>query len=384
MKRLSGHKGSWSLFLVIALSVSVFSSCHSNDTLSKKPEPVTTSSESIAETSVSETEVSDSAPDYDPQEVLKYQELIKSNQSDDIPEDLVMKKVTRYREEADEAYEVETCFYEDGKITEWNVDSDNVYAMSNKRYEYSGDDLIRVYSTYGSKDTDKYYAEYVTEIEYGQDMEKESRYNVSGEVVNTTVRTYKDGFLIEETMDHDYDGVTYSYEYDGELLVRLSYTSNTAGVGWTIDYSYDDNGRLISTIREENYEDYHEVKTDTYEYDDEGVLIHFDRTFEDNKASDESYEDKDYEYIIDNGFVEITRGYVFDDEGNKTGAIMTETNAYDEHGWKIYRSLWVEGADSPRFYSTTENTYDDQGRIIKQVTVINGDRLDQVVEYEYR
>ena len=63
---------------------------------------------------------------------------------------------------------------------------------------------------------------------------------------------------------------------------------------------------------------------------------------------------------------------------------MTETNAYDEHGWKIYRSLWVEGADSPRFYSTTENTYDDQGRIIKQVTVINGDRLDQVVEYEYR
>ena len=106
LKRLSGHKGSWSLFLVIALSVSVFSSCHSNDTLSKKTEPFTTSSESIAETSVSETEVSDQTPDYDPQAILKYQELIKSNQSDDIPEDLVMKKVTHYREKADEAYKV--------------------------------------------------------------------------------------------------------------------------------------------------------------------------------------------------------------------------------------------------------------------------------------
>jgi hypothetical protein len=139
-------------------------------------------------------------------------------------------------------------------------------------------------------------------------------------------------------------------------------------------------------LKEEYSDDYSsgDACIETWEYDDAGVLLHYEKTFEGRKSADEDYEDMDYEYIIDNGYTEISRGYVFDDDGNKTGKIRINTIEYDEHGREILRIWMIEGEEETRSSRMTENTYDDQGRIIKQESVWDNGDIFKVIEYEYK
>lgn len=406
MKVLTERKDLLRPLLALVFSASLISGCNGKEPLPAASGADITASESensiaditasesensVAEAEPSETSASSVTTGYDPQAVLRYKELIAANEDEDnIPEDLVMKRVTEYDGD------VQTNLYEDGRLIESSTDSSNIYVVEDIKYEYSGDDLIRIHETYGSKDRDGYPNEYDIEIEHGEDQEKRiCTHCRSGRLSFTTTKNYKDGLLYEET--EEYDDVrtnrTWTYEYDGETLVRQTYlgsehdyvSDEERQFGWIAEYSYDDKGRMIR-LKEEYSDDYSsgDACIETWEYDDAGVLLHYEKTFEGRKSADEDYEDRDYEYIIDNGYTEISRGYVFDDDGNKTGKIRINTIEYDEHGREILRSWMIEGEEETRSTRMTENTYDDQGRIIKQESVWDNGDIFKVIEYEYK
>lgn len=406
MKVLTERKDLLRPLLALVFSASLISGCNGKEPLPTASGADITASESensiaditasesensVAEAEPSETSASSVTTVYDPQAVLRYKELIAANEDEDnIPEDLVMKRVTEYDGD------VQTNLYEDGRLIESSTDSSNIYVVEDIKYEYSGDDLIRIHETYGSKDRDGYPNEYDIEIERGEDQEKRiCTHCRSGRLSFTTTKTYKDGLLYEET--EEYDDVrtnrTWTYEYDGETLVRQTYlgskhdyvSDEERQFGWIAEYSYDDKGRMIR-LKEEYSDDYSsgDACIETWEYDDAGVLLHYEKTFEGRKSADEDYEDRDYEYIIDNGYTEISRGYVFDDDGNKTGKIRINTIEYDEHGREILQSWMIEGEEETRSTRMTENTYDDQGRIIKQESVWDNGDIFKVIEYEYK
>lgn len=390
MKVLTERKDLLRPLLALVFSASLISGCNGKEPLLAASGADITASESensIADITASESENSASSvtTGYDPQAVLRYKELIAANEDEDnIPEDLVMKRVTEYDGG------VQTNLYEDGRIIESSTGNSNIYAVEDIKYEYSGDDLIRIHETYGSKDRDGYPNEYDTEIEHGEDQEKWIRTHCrSGRLCSSKVKSYKDGLLYEETEEYDdTKKLCRTYEYDGETLVRQTlqrYEYDGEKLEnvyeWIGEYSHDDKGRLIRSKNEESDMD---ACIETWEYDDAGVLLHYEKTFEGRKSGDEDYEDMDYEYIIDNGYTEISRGYVFDDEGNKTGKIRIKTIEYDEHGREIFRSTMIEGEDEPLMTRVTENTYDDQGRIIKQESVWGNGDIFKVIEYEYK
>lgn len=400
MKVLTERKDLLRPLLALVFSASLISGCNGKEPLPTASGADITASESensiaditasesensVAEAELSENSASSVTTGYDPQAVLRYKELIAANEDEDnIPEDLVMKRVTEYDGG------VQTNLYEDGRIIESSTGNSNIYAVEDIKYEYSGDDLIRIHETYGSKDRDGYPNEYDTEIEHGEDQEKWIRTHCrSGRLCSSKVKSYKDGLLYEETEEYDdTKKLCRTYEYDGETLVRQTlqrYEYDGEKLEnvyeWIGEYSHDDKGRLIRSKNEESDMD---ACIETWEYDDAGVLLHYEKTFEGRKSGDEDYEDMDYEYIIDNGYTEISRGYVFDDEGNKTGKIRIKTIEYDEHGREIFRSTMIEGEDEPLMTRVTENTYDDQGRIIKQESVWGNGDIFKVIEYEYK
>ena len=406
MKVLTERKDLLRPLLALVFSASLISGCNGKEPLPAASGADITASESensiaditasesedsVAKAEPSEASASSVTTGYDPQAVLRYKELIAANEDEDnIPEDLVMKRVTEYDGD------VQTNLYEDGRLIESSTDSSNIYAVEDIKYEYSGDDLIRIHETYGSKDRDGYPNEYDIEIERGEDQEKRiCTHCRSGRLSFTTTKTYKDGLLYEETEEyHDVrTNRTWTYEYDGETLVRQTYlgsehdyvSDEERQFGWIAEYSYDDKGRMIR-LKEEYSDDYSsgDACIETWEYDDAGVLLHYEKTFEGRKSADEDYEDRDYEYIIDNGYTEISRGYVFDDDGNKTGKIRINTIEYDEHGREILQSWMIEGEEETRSTRMTENTYDDQGRIIKQESVWDNGDIFKVIEYEYK
>ena len=395
MKVLTERKDLLRPLLALVFSASLISGCNGKESLpAASGSDITASKSETSEADITASESENSASSvttgYDPQAVLKYKELIAANEDEDnIPEDLVMKRVTK------DNGNVVTNLYEDGRLIESSTDSSNIYAVEDIKYEYSGDDLIRIHETYGSKDRDGYPNEYDTEIEHGEDQEKRIRTHCrSGRLCSTKIKSYKDGLLYEETEEYDdTKKLCRTYEYDGETLVRKTlqryeYDGEKLETvyGCIGEYSHDDKGRLI---RSKNEESDMGACIETWEYDDAGVLLHYEKTFEGRKSrDDEVYEDMDYEYIIDNGYTEISRGYVFDDDGNKTGEIKIVTTEYDEHGREIFRNAILEGENEPLMTRVTENTYDDQGRIIKQES--NQESMwgygnwHRVIEYEYK
>ena len=193
----------------------------------------------------------------------------------------------------------------------------------------------------------------------GKRKEEYSVYGDGSRYLNSVTYYDDDTGLVTREEYYDYEGaVVYShdYYYEGELLIAeeelLDYSSSrrTSVTTQQYKFEYDQDGKLIrkygnrtvTTIEDDEEEIMTFNLEQTFEYDDQGQLIHDMHVVTSDEAGEETTSENTYSY---------------DDRGN----LIEQVNPYN---------------------SGARYTYDDQDRVIVQEEFISG-KITCKVEYEY-
>ena len=182
-----------------------------------------------------------------------------------------------------------------------------------------------------------------------ESLPEEKEYDYLLRTVTTHLGT---GAVIENVYYYDEDGRTAGYYIyqDGEHLS-------------TVEYSYDDNGYLIYERMTSPHVDY--VSETFSEVDGQGRPVA--QRYVVKYEGEELVRSWTIEYLDDNGsYVEHTI---------LNGVELTQSGEYDEHGNPI---CTVSDKGEVTEYT---NEYDEDGRLIKVTTTIDGSST--VAEYEY-
>lgn len=382
-------------FLVSAVASSFIAGCSKPEAESTVViESETTTAEETdlePETEISETEVTEtSLMVSDPtvpsiSNVSEFLSLIKKNEGDEIPEDLISKKITKIY---DSYNVVETYDYAEGKLMRYSIVDPHNNKDDYTEYEYLGGKLTKTTSKltdYKGEPNDS-----VAEMTYEGDLLiKETSY-WNGVYNGMVEYEYENGNMTGKTsvsFGHKY---IYTYSYEDDLLISESFENVDYKFSSTFDLFYDENDDLIRSVYTANSEENNsvEIRTCEYEYDDEGVMTFYHCDFEGIHSADESYDDITYEYELEDGLTITEHSIEYDYYGNPTGDTYTRITRYDQYGYPISMTYTCDGSDEPKITRCWDNLYDDKGRLVrsdlKSYFAVDGDEYGEIVEYTYK
>ena len=128
----------------------------------------------------------------------------------------------------------------------------------------------------------------------------------------------------------------------------------------TDTFEYDDEGRVVKNIRSSSYGD----EIWTYTYDENGLLV---EEFQGDRTFKNTYELDDQDRIITKTMVNADSDYtlVYSYTYNDDGTVETETQK------------------SPNSTYVLTFTYDEKGRVVKSVSVKEGETAGSTTNYVY-
>ncbi|MBE6607046.1 MAG: RHS repeat protein [Ruminococcaceae bacterium] len=245
----------------------------------------------------------------------------------------------------------------------------------------SGDPSIYTYTSDGllSKNT---FGERVSEFIYDKNknliktvstdgLVREYSYDDMGNVI-------KDISYSGETPMHGYE---YSFDKSGNMIKKtVLQNMNTdfdyLSTRFTVDYTYDENGKLITAL--ETSSNGSEYRVD-YIYDENGRLIREDEIIDDGMVTivEYAYDESDKILKETNYYNEYVIDYTYDAKGNlveekrsgKSASLdYTYEYIYDENGLLVRENqLSYFGSVSKEVKITVDYTYDDAGNLIKKI-----------------
>lgn len=192
---------------------------------------------------------------------------------------------------------------------------------------------------------------------YGSEYETLYEYDAAGNLVKETEKSW-----YSDTV------TTYTYDAAGNLL--SSYEDDGDGSYDKYEYTYDAAGRVLTEYNEYSFYD-GDVNIDkcTYTYDRDGNILS-----EIDEWTDEAGTTRYEEY------------YTYDDRGNVTssrvvddGAETRRTTEYDKFDNVVRSTYYFDGMEGER---TTKYTYDEGGKILREVTTWENGSKDMTT-YEY-
>lgn len=246
------------------------------------------------------------------------------------------------------------------------VHVDELWSRYSYSYEfvYEGDSTLPIEIRYSSDPSTTF-----TYDEGGRLLSRSDEYDSAGGNMDCVYD--EEGRLIEQTSVNSSIDITetYSYIYDGELLVREVYKrSGAAETSREIEYIYDDDGLLIEETEiyehngfgaTSNFKD-----TTEYTYDSNGMLIEETWTMESYTEGTMTESNYAYEYEFNDDGLVTHRDLYRDGELSST----TEY-AYDDAGLLTNRDLYRDGEQ----VSSLEYTYDSDGQLIREVSCYAGE-----------
>ena len=225
--------------------------------------------------------------------------------------------------------------------------SGNETELTEVRYEYvfDGENVVKITTTDNAGQIDTCYIEYDS-------------------IGNKIKETHESG-------DGSIDTCEYTYDDDGREIKRIKISST--GEKTVTDNEYDANGNKIKTTQTKN----EEIHTIDYEYDQQGRLIQI-MSDSNSKATcrfEYNNNGKLSKYTLESpsGNIETTE-YKYDGKGNlieekimnQSGqsSLVKYKNEFDNYGNVTKAVMTTDG-----YTSTVENRFDESGALVKKLTV---------------
>lgn len=232
---------------------------------------------------------------------------------------------------------------------EYNDDGEKT-KITTKTNEYRESKASYEYDSHGSK---IYEASASTERRY------EYTYDELGRVV-TMVQNFDTKRMFE-----------YTYDENNNEIKRVVYAVDTPDIKNTTEQVFDENGKVIKITESSENGSY--VYVTTHTYDERGNILTRFKVRENSEAeTDQVYT---YKYDENGNILEQTV------EARRTGGKNKYVFEYDVNGNRIKEELYHEDA---KLYITTEHTYDSENRVVKTVIEYAEEKkLPTIYEYEY-
>lgn len=235
------------------------------------------------------------------------------------------------------------------------------------QYEYTGDKLTKSNDKSITYDANGRITEYLLDNGYSTKFEySDNTVTVTTSDEKTTSVTYDFYGSLSSSTDEYGDVTTYTYD-DNHNLTEVKKNKKVLN-----KYTYDEDGRL--TYKMEDGKEY------TYSYDSKGRLIHEN---DPDHSYTYYYDDNDRVSVKVEGSVHTY--YLYDDKGNVTFSGQIDSKEayapyyYDEscefesvfkYTYENGKLIKTEDVDN---HSTTVNTYDSYGNVIKTTTTVENE-----------
>ena len=262
--------------------------------------------------------------------------------------------------------------------------------------------------------------EVYTYDEKGRELSQTIDDSEYGSSASTTTYDSEGRILTESSVSSDGASSTCSFTYDamGRVAAETQtyiYGSNGESLTATLEHSYDDNGNLLRTHREDDggtvsdlvltYDGEGQLLseslttngvlnyTETYAYDAAGNRVSDSSSDADGSSWVETYtydgEGRPLSYIYSDASGSSTSSaYIYDDMGNllsyacrsSDGALSTETHTYSADGYCL-STRYTSNYDGVEHISDATYTYDSAGNLLSEEYAAGKDSSSTIYEY---